>query len=807
MRRWGRLDRMILREVRGPFLLGLGGFTTVLLLNVLFLLVRQTIEKRVPAALLAGFVLAELPRLLLYTFPMAALLAVLVGIGRMAGQHEIVALRATGASPARIARPVLVAAAGVALVGLVLGHFALPLGKRHERLLVREIVRARDLSREITPGLIYDRLPGAPVLYARGAAESPRGRVFRGVLLSQESAVDGSVAGLVLARRGQLWFDRETGRISLLLEDGERSIWQPDRPDTWDRVRFREMTLTFPPDPAIAALSRDRGREHQVAAGLQLLHLVRQLRHDLATEEKPGRRRQLAARLRKAELEWHRRTALPLAVLALAFAAFPLAATTQRGGRFVGLTQALMIIFVFWVLLSMGWGLSEQGKWPAWLGPWLPDLVALAWGGFLWISLARRDAAGRGLVAGLAAALVASVRPARPGASRRTSGRRGSRPRREPGSAWIPLTRLDRYLSSGYVRLFLAVLFVLAVLALAVEFNGALDEIDPKHPGMPWHDLLVYVSLSLPGQLRFLLPIASLLGGAVFLAGLARAGEVTALKACGIGPVRIATPLLLLTAVLGLAYGALQETMIPTMERESRRALDRIRGRTSAEDLATGRRWILGDADHLWGYLDWNPRERALLDAAVLVVDFEHARLVERVEAARAIRTDAGHWRFLHGWRRTFLPDGTVRWQRFEDLELPFSEDPELFGATRSRLLFGKHLADQLSFRELRRHLQRISQAGYDPSALVVGLHEKVATPLLPLLFLLVGIPLVISGWARRGTLYGFGISLLVVFAFWSTWAVTTSLGREGVLDPALAVWGPPLLLALLGAMLLGRAR
>ncbi len=806
MRPWGRLDRMIAREIRGPFLLGLGGFTTVLLLNVLFLLVRQTIEKRVPPGLLFGFVLSELPRLLLYTFPMASLLAVLVGVGRMASQHEIVALRATGASPFRIARPVLVLATGVALVGLLLGHFLLPLGRRHERLLVQKIVRSRDLSREITPGLIYDRLPGAPVLYARSAAESPEGRVFRGVLLSQETAT-GELAGLVLARRGQVWFDRDSGRISLLLEDGERHVWQPLHPETWDRIRYRRMTLTLPPDPAIRALSRNRGTDHQVAVGLELLAVARRLRKEIATETREGRRLHLQTRLRKTLLEWHRRTALPLAVIALAFAAFPLAATTQRGGRFVGLTQALMIIFVFWVLLSLGWGLSEQGKWPAWLGPWLPDLVAAGWGLFLWLSLARRDAAGTGILAGLARSLVRRVRGTRPSTVPVTvPGRWVSRPR-PTRSGWVPLTRLDRYLSAGYVRMLLAVLFVLLVLALAVEFNGALDEVDPSLPGLPWRDLFSYVLLSIPGQLKFLLPISALLGATVFLAALARAGEVTAFKASGISPLRIATPLLLLTVGLGAAYGTIQETMVPGLERESRRALDRIRGRTSAEDLATGRRWILGDRNHLWGYLDWDPRQQALLDATVLVVDFEEARLVERVEAARVVRTDARHWRFLRGWRRTFLPDGSVRWEPFDELELPFREEPELFGATRSRLLFGKHLADQLSFRDLRRHLRRISQAGYDPAALEVGLHEKLVTPLLPVLFLLVGIPLVISGWARRGTLYGFGVALLLVFGFWSAWAVTTSLGREGVLDPVVAAWGPPLAVGFGGLVLLLRAR
>ena len=60
---FGRLERAILRELRGPLALGFAAFSTVLLLNFLFLLIRQTIERRLPVRVILGFATAELPRI------------------------------------------------------------------------------------------------------------------------------------------------------------------------------------------------------------------------------------------------------------------------------------------------------------------------------------------------------------------------------------------------------------------------------------------------------------------------------------------------------------------------------------------------------------------------------------------------------------------------------------------------------------------------------------------------------------------------------------------------------------------------
>ncbi len=803
MSRWNRLDRYVSRELGPPFLLGFAGFTLVLLLQAMFLIARQTIEKRVPLTLILGFVVAELPRLLVFTIPMASLLAVLVGVGRMASQGEVTALRAAGVGPARLYRPVLAMSALLALLTAGVSHYLVPLGQMKRRALVQEIVRTRDLSREAEPGVFYRGLPGT-VLYVRSVSQSKEGPVFEGVLLQRQSEES---TDLIVARRGRPIFDRETGKFSFLLDDGEWHIWRPDRPANYNRVRFERHTLTFPPDPAFRAFTKNRFEDPTTLAGLQLWNQIRDLKERRRTGEEAGAKKSLSRRTRLARIEWQRRWSIPFACISLAFAAFPLAMRHRRGGMFAGLSQALIVIFLFYLLLSTGIGFAEQGSWPPWLAAWLPNVVTLLFGTQLWRVATRPERGARRWLSILTGLRPRSAKPSLSGPAPAAPGNGSvASPSRPPRRVRLGFQTLDLYLGVGFFKMTAAVLAVLLILVLAVEFKGAVDNVPPDAKSFPWGSVLTYVLLSIPGQLRLIVPIAALVGASISLAGLARGNELVALKASGIGPVRIGIPFLVAAFGISLLLAATQERLIPAAEQESRRELERITGKSSAREADRGRRWVIGDEGRLWAYLDLPVGENALIEPGVVSIDWENARLQERVEAAEARFIDHA-WDFRDGWRRTFAPDGTETYEAFGEWRSGDSESPEVFGAIRSGVVFGRRIADQMTYLELRGHARRMADAGYDAAPLVVGLNEKLVTPLLPVVLVLVALPLFVSGWSRRSSLAGFGYSLVIVFGFWVLWAVSTSLGSESILPPALAVWIPPVLVSLFGIWLLGRAR
>src|SRR5262245_47880318 len=120
------ISRSVLREIWPPFLLGFTAYTFILLIRTILLLADFAVRRSAPSADVAKLVALSLPWIVVLTFPMAFLLGVLVGIGRLNTDSELTALRACGVGPSAIYRPVVGAAAAASLAVLFLYNVVLP---------------------------------------------------------------------------------------------------------------------------------------------------------------------------------------------------------------------------------------------------------------------------------------------------------------------------------------------------------------------------------------------------------------------------------------------------------------------------------------------------------------------------------------------------------------------------------------------------------------------------------------------------------------------------------------------------------
>jgi len=122
-RLWQRLplmDRWLSSELIGPLLFGIAAFTTVSLsVGVVFELVRKVAEAGLPPVVAMQVLGLRLPGFLVLSFPMATLMATLLGYSRLSGSSELTALRSIGVSTRRMVLPALM----VALVMTVLTFF------------------------------------------------------------------------------------------------------------------------------------------------------------------------------------------------------------------------------------------------------------------------------------------------------------------------------------------------------------------------------------------------------------------------------------------------------------------------------------------------------------------------------------------------------------------------------------------------------------------------------------------------------------------------------------------------------------
>jgi lipopolysaccharide export system permease protein len=113
-----RLDRYIFREIAVPAAIALAALTFVLFSHEMGRFLEIIVLQSAGLAEIWELAVAVLPNALTVTIPIAALIGILTGFGRMSSDSETVALRAVGVSMRRILVPVMALAVLAALAGL-----------------------------------------------------------------------------------------------------------------------------------------------------------------------------------------------------------------------------------------------------------------------------------------------------------------------------------------------------------------------------------------------------------------------------------------------------------------------------------------------------------------------------------------------------------------------------------------------------------------------------------------------------------------------------------------------------------------
>src|SRR5262245_50310065 len=96
------LDRYLLRQCVMPFVLALVVFTFVLVIPPVIEFGELFIIKGIDWSTIVQVLALLLPQALCLTIPMAVLMSILVGVGRLAADRELVALQACGVSLFRL---------------------------------------------------------------------------------------------------------------------------------------------------------------------------------------------------------------------------------------------------------------------------------------------------------------------------------------------------------------------------------------------------------------------------------------------------------------------------------------------------------------------------------------------------------------------------------------------------------------------------------------------------------------------------------------------------------------------------------
>ncbi len=370
------LSRYCLKEFIPPFLITLICFTCIILFDELFRLVKLFVKKGVSPLYLIESLLYVMPATVVLSIPMAALVAILLALGRLSADSEIMAMRAHGVGFHQLMIPLLSATVILSVIDLALMEYVLP------KATLASVSLKRDIQRH-NPALILEEGTVMKELETEGKlwmyeSTDPETERLQNVKIWDE--IWPGQPRFTLARSADLGF--EDGNAKLTLYDGHTYEPLTDGSEGFRITKFQEQQLAL-------NLKKDLQRGEYKTRHPQTMRIGELKAHigKLEAAQRPEKISEYATnRIRYAKVEYHKKFALPFACLAFGIIGIPLGFMVQKNGRMIGFGIGLAIILLYYLLLQIGQSSGLGGKLHPALAMWFPNLVV----GVLGIALITR---------------------------------------------------------------------------------------------------------------------------------------------------------------------------------------------------------------------------------------------------------------------------------------------------------------------------------------------------------------------------------------------------------------------------------
>lgn len=764
------LTRKVFREIVSAALLGVVLFSFVLFLQRVGKLFELLVRSSAEAGTVAYLFLLILPPVLTFTVPVGALVGVLIALGRMSSDGEIIALRAAGVPSRRLLFPVTAFAIPALAVAGACSCWLTPLATRETYRVLNRLL-AEQLTAEIQPRVFEEQFPNK-VLY-----------------------VDDVIAGPVVRWRRVF--------IADLTPPHERPQGGRELSDN-PTITIAAEALAVP-DPANnrIQLSSTGGATYEAGKAVTDYYATSFPRGDQAlTAARPAEMRARAfsemdtiplfeeARSRAdAAIEFHQRLALPVACLVLALLAVPLGVSSRKGGKSSAFVMSVGLAFLYYMGMISLIGLAKQGAITPLIAVWAPNAIL----GVLAVALLiRLEAPGdRDLIGAVRGFFVsASTRVGR------AAGSHGS------GARFFLLPQIiDAYVLSSFLYYFAVLLTGLVLMTEVFTFFELLSDIIRNRIPMP--RVGSYLFFLAPKLIYDTTPVSVLVAVLVTFGVMAKNNEVTAMKACGVSLYRLALPALIASVFLSAGLFAFDYYIVPEANLKQDAIRNEIKGRPVQTYLRPDRKWIFGRGPWIYFYKYFDPGENVMVGVSVYELDPARFQLRRHI-AAESARWEPSlrRWVFQNGWRRDLNGVRVTRFDNFEGQTATFDELNEPPGYFLKEVRQDK----QMNFHQLGAYIRELQQSGFDTVKLQIQFHKKFAVPLFALIMAVISIPFsFIAG--TRGAMAGVGVSLGIAIAYWAVSQLFEQVGNVAQLPAPLAAWSPDALFLLAGTYFLLRMR
>lgn len=370
-------DRYLGKQVLSATLLGVLLLSGVMVLGNLFKKLDELVgDSQLPFAFIAEFIALVIPFSLIFTIPWAFLTAILLVFGRLSADNELVSLRMTGWSMSRICASVFFLALALSSVCYWVNVSVSPMAKdRIKRMFFQ--VALDNPSSLFQEGRVLDKIPGFRIY--TGKREGNELKNLEIVELENRLA-----RRIIHARSATL--ETKPGQLDfvMLLKDAqiEDITYTEDKQVAkTEFVQAKETAMLFP----MSRLKQDTVKVNASMKSTSALWAEVTSKIDSLT----GKLME-AKEHSKSLTELSKRYSFSLACLTFALVGIPLGVTAQRRETSTGFALSLITATVYLVFIILADTLNDKPSAMPHLIMWVPNILFLGVGGWLFRRLSAR---------------------------------------------------------------------------------------------------------------------------------------------------------------------------------------------------------------------------------------------------------------------------------------------------------------------------------------------------------------------------------------------------------------------------------
>jgi LPS export ABC transporter permease LptF/LPS export ABC transporter permease LptG len=320
-------------------------------------------------------------------------------------------------------------------------------------------------------------------------------------------------------------------------------------------------------------------------------------------------------------------------------------------------------------------------------------------------------------------------------------------------------------------------------------------------------DVVWLVVLSLPWIVVLTLPMAFLLGILIGIGRLSGDSEITAMRACGVGPGAVTRPALIAAAALALVVFVLYDVVLPNANEALMRETSRVAA-TSVVNVVKPR--VFREVrPGLTLFFDRTAPDGRSLDGVFLQLGEEDEKANSIIVARRGTLSLEGNHLWLDLESSTihdYDPKDPARYRTNHNATQRILLAGDVGLPSSASISFGKSLRAQ-SLGELFATARTLRAEGKSPEnyrLAWVEIHKKLSIPFACLAFAVVGIPLAETS-RRGGRGSGFALSLGIIVLYYILLSSGETWAEQGRLPAGVAIWLPNALLVAVGIVAMAR--